>query len=110
LSKTCEQEHHPNGCGCEGGGMQGEEPTTCSGGITIPTIEEQLILARIREVQEEAHRLKKAIVALEKAPERSPAELNGLRDQLQALRQQRTALEDQRARAAEERMRLLGHA
>jgi hypothetical protein len=108
LSKTCEQEHHPNGCGC-GGGDQGKEPTTCGGSITIPTLEEQHILAKIREVQDESRRIKKAIGALEDLPESSPADLKVLRDQLQALRQQRANLEDQRVRAVQERMRLLGH-
>jgi len=109
LSKTCEQEHHGSGCGCEGG-EQGGEPTTCGGTITIPTLEEQHILAKIRQVQEEAHSLKQAIAALEETPDGSPGELNALRDRLQALRQQRAALEDQRVMASEERMRLLGHA
>ncbi len=110
MSKNCEHEHHPNGCGCVGGGVQGQEPTTCGGSITIPTLEEQHILAKIREIQEESHRIKKAIGALEDLPESPPADLNALRDQLQALRQQRADLEGQRARATQERMRLLGHA
>jgi chromosome segregation ATPase len=109
VSKTCELEHHASGCGCEGGAQDGE-PTTCGGNITIPTLEEQHILARIRQVQEEAHSLKQSIAALEQTPDGSPSELNALRDRLQALRQQRAALEDQRVMASEERMRLLGHA
>lgn len=110
MSRSCQHEHHPDGCGCEELSEQRQEPTTCSGTISVPTLEEQYVLTQIREIQEEAHRTKEAIRQLESMPEPSPTSLADLHNRLQVLRQQRADLEDQRVRAAHERMRLLGHA
>jgi hypothetical protein len=110
VSKGCEHEHHPESCGCEEPSGQRQETITCSGKISVPTVEEQYVLTEIRKVQEEAHRIKETIRQMETSQKPSPNSLAGLYDRLQVLRQQRADLEDQRARAAHERMRQLGHA
>jgi chromosome segregation ATPase len=110
VSKSCQHEHHPGSCGCEEPSEQRQEPTTCSGNISVPTLEEQYVLTQIREIQEEAHRTKEAIRKLESKSEPSQTSLAELQNRLRVLRQQRADLEEQRVRAAHERMRLLGHA
>ncbi len=109
-NSQCVQEHPRDACGCGDSASPVAEPTTCTGGITIPTLEEQHILAQIREVKEEAQGIKEAIRQLEGHAIPPVDELAALHDQLQALRLRRKSLEEQRVKAAHERMRLLGHA
>lgn len=109
-NKSCDQENHSDQCGCGELEAQAQGATTCGGGITIPTLEEQHVLAQIRQLQQEAQRVKQSIRRLESLPGAPEASLADLREQLRALRQRRGELEDRRIRAAHERMRLLGHA
>ncbi|HBZ56664.1 MAG TPA: hypothetical protein DEO88_14765 [Syntrophobacteraceae bacterium] len=110
MNKICELDHQPEDCVCLEGGNQGHGTTTCGGKITIPSLDEQHILAKIRVIQEEARRIKKDILAVDRLAEGPRADVKTLRNRLEVLRQQRADLENQRVRAAEERMRFLGHA
>lgn len=105
-----DQEQHPESCACADSKVLAQGATTCGGSITIPTLEEQHILAQIRQLQEEAQRIKEAIRQLESLPNPPGPHLTDLHEQLRLLRQRRIDLEDERVRAAHERMRLLGHA
>jgi hypothetical protein len=96
-------------CGCGEVGAQGHEPRTCTGSLTIPTLEEQYILGQIRSAQEDARRIKETLAQLETQANPPESSIGDLRDQLRVLRQRRADLEAQRVRAAHERMRLLGH-
>lgn len=109
-NENCDQERHSDQCECGQLEAHGEEATTCGGGITVPTLEEQHVLAQIRQLQQEAQRVKQAIRRLESFPGPSETSLTELREQLRALRQRRAELEARRIHAAQERMRLLGHA
>jgi hypothetical protein len=105
-----EQEHHSDQCGCDELEAQAQGATNCGGSITIPTLEEQHVLAQIRQLQQEALHVKQSIRRLENLPGAPEPSLADLREQLRVLRQRRSDLEDRRIRAAHERMRLLGHA
>ena len=109
-TESCEQEPHSDQCGCGEPEAQGQGATTCGGSTTVPTLEEQHVLAQIRQLQQEAKRLKQAIRRLESLSSQPETSLTDLREQLHALRQRRAHLEEQRLRTAHERMRLLGHA
>jgi hypothetical protein len=74
----------------------------------VLTVEEQHILARIREIQQEAQHLKEAMRSPQSAGGEHPDQARMQRD-LDALRKERTLLEDRRILAARERMRMLGH-
>jgi hypothetical protein len=104
-----EQGAQPGICGCCAAdpGEQ-REASGCAGGQTVLTLEEQHILARIREIQQEGQRLKEAIRSLESTREEHP-DLAKLQGDLEALRKERAVLEDRRILAARERMRMLGH-
>jgi hypothetical protein len=96
-------------CGCcaPDSGEQGDA-SGCTGGQTVLTLEEQHILARIRELQQEGQRLKEAIRNLASARGEHP-DLAKLQGDLDALREERAVLEERRVLAARERMRRLGH-
>jgi hypothetical protein len=84
------------------------DATGCAAGQTVLTVEEQHILARIREIQQEAQHLKEAMRGPQSAGGEHPDRAKMERD-LDALRRERTLLEDRRILAARERMRMLGH-
>jgi hypothetical protein len=109
-SNSCDQERDSDQCGCGKLETQEQDAANCSGSITVPTLEEQHVLSQIRQLQNEAQRVKQAIRRMESLPNPPETSLADLREQLLALRRRRADLEDQRIRAAHERMRLLGHA
>jgi len=104
------QTGNSNGCDCcELASPEGGASYDCVQRKTVFTPRELQILARIRELGQQARKLKRALqdAGVSRSPEGRIRE--DLLKELEALREERKRAESERIAARAERMRLLGH-
>lgn len=95
---------------CQLASGQDEQTYDCTSRRTVFTAREEQVLARIREVSEQARDLKRQLEEFAAEPDEGSKERLTALNELERLREVRAQLEKERIAAAEERMRLLGHA